>query len=73
MLGGRVLLHKKSLGHPAKAQNPNLINENIKPSFRPRTKPLCPRGGPPEPPTYIYIYIYIYIERERYIYIYIYT
>ena len=36
-----VLLHKKSLGHPAKAKNLRLR----KLGFHPHTKPTCPRGG----------------------------
>ena len=39
-LGG-VLLHRKSLGHPAKAQN----LEILKLGFHPHAKPTCPGGG----------------------------
>ena len=41
LFAGWVLLHKKSLGHPAKAQN----LKSIKLGFHPQTKPTCPRGG----------------------------
>ena len=35
------ILRKKSLGHPAKAQNLKIL----KLGFHPHTKPTCPRGG----------------------------
>ena len=36
-----IILHKKSLGHPAKAH----YLKTIKLGFRPRAKPTRPRGG----------------------------
>ena len=46
---GGVLLHKKRLSHPAKAQNLNII----KLGFHPHTKPTCPKRGFSESPTLV--------------------